>query len=58
MHLKTYVINDRKRYLSWNIKCYLLTIYWYAQTNNKYVKDYDYDKNKKSSYLKYLSIWT
>ena len=57
MHLKTYVINDRKRYLSWNIKCYLLTIYWYAQTNNKYVKDYDYDKNKKS-YLKYLSIWT
>ena len=57
MHLKTYVINDRKRYLSWNIKCYLLAIYWYAQTNNKYVKDYDYDKNKKS-YLKYLSIWT
>ena len=32
----------------------LLTIYWYAQANNKYVKDYD--KNKKSSYLKYLDL--
>ena len=26
-------------------------IYWYAKANNKYMKDYD--KNKESSYLKY-----
>ena len=26
-------------------------IYWYAKANNKYIKDYD--KNKESSYLKY-----
>ena len=27
------------------------SIYWYAKTNNKYMKDYD--RNKKSSYLNY-----
>ena len=26
-------------------------IHWYAKANNKYMKDYD--KNKESSYLKY-----
>ena len=27
------------------------SIYWYAKANNKYIKDYD--KNKESSYLQY-----
>ena len=27
------------------------SVYWYAKANNKYVKDYD--KNKESSYIQY-----
>ena len=30
------------------------SIYWYAKGNNKYMKDYD--KNKESSYLQYLDV--
>ena len=30
------------------------TIHWYAKANNKYVKDYD--KNKESLYLKYWDV--
>ena len=29
-------------------------IHWYAKANNKYMKDYD--KNKESSYLKYWDV--
>ena len=29
-------------------------IHWYAKVNNKYMKDYD--KNKESSYLKYWNV--
>ena len=29
-------------------------ICWYAKANNKYIKDYD--KNKESSYLQYLDV--
>ena len=30
-------------------------IYWYAKSNNKYMKDYN-DKNNESSYLNYWNI--
>ena len=30
------------------------TIHWYAKANNKYMKDYD--KNKESSYLNYWNV--
>ena len=30
------------------------SIYWYAKGNNKYMKDYD--KNKESSYLQYWDV--
>ena len=30
------------------------SIYWYAKTNNKYMKDYD--KNKESSYPQYWDV--
>ena len=29
-------------------------IYWYAKATNKYIKDYD--KNKESSHLQYLDV--
>ena len=29
-------------------------IHWYAKTNNKYMKDYD--RNKESSYLRYWDV--
>ena len=29
-------------------------IHWYAKVNNRYTKDYD--KNKESTYLKYLDV--
>ena len=30
------------------------TIHWYAKANNKYMKDYE--KNKESSYFKYWDV--
>ena len=30
------------------------SIYWYAKANNKYMKDYD--KNKESSYIQYWGV--
>ena len=30
------------------------SIYWYAKANNKYMKDYD--KNKETSYIQYLDV--
>ena len=36
----------------WGRICY--SIYWYAKANNRYMKDYD--KNKESSYIQHLDV--
>ena len=43
------MVNDRK---STGRICH--SIYRYAKSNNKYIKDYD--RSKKSSYMQYLDV--